>query len=296
MQLDVSLAGFLVGIVVGLTGMGGGALMTPILVIIFGIKPLAAVSSDLVAAFVMKPIGGGIHWRQRTVHTGLVKWLAAGSIPGAVGGSYLVSHLEGNVDDVLQTILGVVLLIAALSMGVRAWLRAHRAAVSNGGIAQAVPVRVIPTLFVGVIGGLVVGVTSVGSGSLMIVALMLLYPALSTRQLVGTDLVQAVPLVGAAAIGHLIWGDLQFDLTGSLLIGSLPGVVLGALISSRANDAVIRPALITVLILSGAKLLDASDELLGILIALSLVSGALLVWRHLRDARQVAMSSESIPE
>src|SRR5256714_7285251 len=118
-DVGISLAGFLVGIVVGLTGMGGGALMTPILVIIFGIEPLAAVSSDLVAAFVMKPIGGGIHWRHRTVHTGLVKWLAAGSIPGAIGGSYLVSHLEGNVDDVLQTILGVVLLVAAVSMALR---------------------------------------------------------------------------------------------------------------------------------------------------------------------------------
>src|SRR5215472_2073743 len=106
LDLGIALAGLIVGVVVGLTGMGGGALMTPILVIIFGIEPLAAVSSDLVAAFVMKPIGGGIHWRQRTVHTGLVKWLAAGSIPGAIAGSYLVSHLEGNVDDVLQTILG----------------------------------------------------------------------------------------------------------------------------------------------------------------------------------------------
>lgn len=286
MQFDVSLAGFLVGIVVGLTGMGGGALMTPILVIIFGIEPLAAVSSDLVASFVMKPIGGGIHWRRGTVHAGLVRWLALGSIPGALGGSYLVSHLDGNIDDVLQTVLGSVLLIAAGSMAIRAWLGAHRLAGSSGVDETRGPVRRLPTLAVGLVGGLVVGVTSVGSGSLMIVALMLLYPRLSARQLVGTDLVQAVPLVGAAALGHVIWGDLQFDLTGSLLLGCIPGVIIGAHWSSRANDAVIRPLLITVLTLSASKLLGGSDELLGVLILVALLVAGVVVLRNRRRAHR----------
>lgn len=286
MQFDVSLAGFLVGIVVGLTGMGGGALMTPILVIIFGIEPLAAVSSDLVASFVMKPIGGGIHWRRGTVHIGLVRWLALGSIPGALGGSYLVSHLDGNIDDVLQTVLGSVLLIAAGSMAIRAWLGAHRLAGSSGVDETRGPVRRLPTLAVGIVGGLVVGVTSVGSGSLMIVALMLLYPRLSARQLVGTDLVQAVPLVGAAALGHVIWGDLQFDLTGSLLLGCIPGVIIGAHLSSRANDAVIRPLLITVLTLSASKLLGGSDELLGVLILVALLVAGVVVLRNRRRAHR----------
>lgn len=286
MQFDVSLAGFLVGIVVGLTGMGGGALMTPILVIIFGIEPLAAVSSDLVASFVMKPIGGGIHWRRGTVHAGLVRWLALGSIPGALGGSYLVSHLDGNIDDVLQTVLGSVLLIAAGSMAIRAWLGAHRLAGSSGVDETRGPVRRLPTLAVGIVGGLVVGVTSVGSGSLMIVALMLLYPRLSARQLVGTDLVQAVPLVGAAALGHVIWGDLQFDLTGSLLLGCIPGVIIGAHLSSRANDAVIRPLLITVLTLSASKLLGGSDELLGVLILVALLVAGVVVLRNRRRAHR----------
>lgn len=286
MQFDVSLAGFLVGIVVGLTGMGGGALMTPILVIIFGIEPLAAVSSDLVASFVMKPIGGGIHWRRGTVHAGLVRCLALGSIPGALGGSYLVSHLDGNIDDVLQTVLGSVLLIAAGSMAIRAWLGAHRLAGSSGVDETRGPVRRLPTLAVGLVGGLVVGVTSVGSGSLMIVALMLLYPRLSARQLVGTDLVQAVPLVGAAALGHVIWGDLQFDLTGSLLLGCIPGVIIGAHWSSRANDAVIRPLLITVLTLSASKLLGGSDELLGVLILVALLVAGVVVLRNRRRAHR----------
>ena len=282
MQFDVSVAGFLVGIIVGLTGMGGGALMTPILVLVFNVQPLAAVSSDLVAAVVMKPIGGGIHWRRRTVHTGLVRWLAAGSIPGAVGGSYLISHVGGNVDSALQTVLGIVLLVAAASMTARWWLVAHRAEpIATTVDGERPPVRRVVTLLVGLIGGLVVGVTSVGSGSLMIVALMLLYPTLMTRELVGTDLVQAVPLVAAAALGHLLWGDLEFGLTGSLLLGSVPGVIVGAQLSSRANDAAIRPVLVTVLVLSGAKLLDAPNEVLGVVIAIAVAVGVVMVWRAL---------------
>ncbi len=261
-DLWISLAGFIVGVVVGLTGMGGGALMTPILVIGFGIEPLAAVSSDLVAAVVMKPIGGGIHFRRGTVHRGLVTWLALGSVPGALAGSYLISHLGGDVGDTIQVVLGVVLLVAAAAMIVRSWLSARRTDGVSGADAARVPVRRAATLAVGLVGGFVVGMTSVGSGSLMIVALMVLYPMLSARELVGTDLVQAVPLVLAAAIGHLIWGDFELALTSSLLLGSIPGVIVGAHISSRASDAVIRPVLVLVLTLSGLKLLGASNALL----------------------------------
>ena len=225
MHIDfaIALAGLIVGIVVGLTGMGGGALMTPILVIGFGIEPLAAVSSDLVAAVVMKPIGGGIHFRRGTVHTGLVKWLALGSVPGALVGSYWISHLSGDIGDTVKIVLGVVLLIAAAGMTVRGYLSSHRAAGVSGDEALRVPVKRVPTLLIGLFGGLIVGMTSVGSGSLMIVALMLLYPTLSSKELVGTDLVQAVPLVLAAAIGHLMWGEFEMGLTGSLLLGCGPG-------------------------------------------------------------------------
>ncbi len=236
MDFGISLAGFIVGIVVGLTGMGGGALMTPVLVLGFGIEPLAAVSSDLVAAVVMKPIGGGIHFRRGTVHTGLVKWLAIGSVPGALLGSYFISHLSGDVGDTIKTVLGVVLLIAAAAMVVRSYLSGRRPVGVDGDEARHVPVRRAATLAVGLVGGTIVGMTSVGSGSLMIVALMLLYPTLSSRELVGTDLVQAVPLVLAAAIGHLLWGEFELGITSSLLIGSVPGVIIGAHVSSRAPD------------------------------------------------------------
>jgi uncharacterized membrane protein YfcA len=276
MDLDfgIALAGFIVGIVVGLTGMGGGALMTPVLVLGFGIEPLAAVSSDLVAAVVMKPIGGGIHFRRGTVHMGLVKWLALGSVPGALFGSYVISHLSGDVGDTIKIILGVVLLIAAAAMVLRSWLSAHRGVGVDGDEARRVPVRRAATLAIGLVGGTIVGMTSVGSGSLMIVALMLLYPMLSARELVGTDLVQAVPLVLAAAIGHLIWGEFELGITSSLLIGSIPGVIIGAQISSRASDKFIRPLLVLVLALTGLKLLDVSNAVLLTILVVAMVAAA----------------------
>jgi len=287
-DLGIAFAGLIVGVVVGLTGMGGGALMTPVLVIVFGIQPLAAVSSDLVAAVVMKPIGGGIHFRRRTVHTGLVRWLALGSVPGALAGSYVVGHLGGDISDQISIVLGVVLLVAAAAMIVRSYLVRHRPAGPTGPAAAKVAVRRIPTLLVGVVGGAVVGMTSVGSGSLMIVALMVLYPTLSTKELVGTDLVQAIPLVLAAAIGHLLWGDFELGLTGSLLLGSIPGVIIGAQLSSRAPDAIIRPLLAVVLTLSGEKLLNASNTLLGVTVVVAVVvltTAFVVVRRRTRHAQ-----------
>jgi hypothetical protein len=286
-DFGIALAGLIVGFVVGLTGMGGGALMTPILVIGFGIEPLTAVSSDLVAAVVMKPIGGGIHFRRGTVHTGLVLWLMLGSVPGALLGSYWISHLSGDVGDTIQVVLGVVLLVAAAAMIVRSYIVSHRVGTVEGDAATRVPVRRVPTLIVGLVGGAVVGMTSVGSGSLMIVALMVLYPMLSARELVGTDLVQAVPLVLAAAIGHILWGQFELDLTASLLLGSVPGVILGAHISSRAPDNLIRPVLALVLVLTGLKLLGVSNGVLGAALGAAIVTVA-VVWfvrRRRVDAR-----------
>jgi len=294
-DIGIAIAGLIVGIVVGLTGMGGGALMTPILVIGFGIEPLAAVSSDLVAAVVMKPIGGGIHFRRGTVHTGLVKWLAMGSVPGALLGSYWVSHLSGDVGDTIKTVLGVVLLIAAGAMVFRGYLSKRRGIGVDGDTALAVPVKRAATLTVGFLGGTIVGMTSVGSGSLMIVALMLLYPTLSSKELVGTDLVQAIPLVLAAAIGHLIWGEFEFGLTSSLLIGAVPGVIIGAHVSSRAPDAIIRPLLVLVLALTGLKLLDVPNEVLGGILAGAIIA-ALATWSvKQRRARALAGARPAAP-
>jgi uncharacterized membrane protein YfcA len=253
LQIDlyVAAAGLLVGFTVGLTGMGGGALMTPLLVLLFKVQPLAAVSSDLVAAVIMKPVGGGVHLRRGTVNFGLVRWLMIGSVPAAFAGVLVLRQLgDGAVVQArIKQVLGVALLLAATSIAAKGLLQvraARRALGTAGGESlgvQPFQLRPLPTVLIGVVGGLVVGMTSVGSGSLMIVMLLLLYPMLRSSELVGTDLVQAIPLVASAAVGHLLFGDFKLDLTASLLVGSVPGVYLGAKLSSRANDVVIRPAL-----------------------------------------------------
>jgi uncharacterized protein len=287
LQIDpyVAAAGLLVGFTVGLTGMGGGALMTPLLVLLFKVQPLAAISSDLVAAVIMKPVGGGVHLRRGTVNFALVRWLVVGSVPAAFAGVLVLSHLgDGTgVQARIKQALGVALLLAASSIAAKGLLqvRASRMALgmATGGPASRRPLRVrpLPTVLIGVVGGLVVGMTSVGSGSLMIVMLLLLYPMLRSSELVGTDLVQAIPLVAAAAVGHLLFGDFQLDLTASLLVGSLPGVYLGARLSSRAHDVVIRPALALVLVASGLKLLGVDNLQLGLLVV-GLVLLAAPVW------------------
>jgi uncharacterized membrane protein YfcA len=264
----VALAGLLVGFVVGLTGMGGGALMTPILVLLFKIEPLAAVSSDIVASMIMKPIGGGIHFKRGSVNKELVKWLVMGSIPSAFLGVMLLKTLGHGVglQGVVKTALGVALLVVALGLVVRPLLVRSR---KPGDSLAPLVVKKLPTLLIGVAGGLIVGLTSVGSGSLMIIMLLMLYPRFKLSELVGTDLVQAVPLVASAALGHVLFGDFKLALTASILIGAIPGVFLGAQLSSRAPDYVIRPALIVVLLASATKLLGASNQLAGIAVAVA---------------------------
>jgi uncharacterized membrane protein YfcA len=294
LDLWMSFAGLIVGVIVGLTGMGGGALMTPILVILFGVQPLAAVSSDLVAAVVMKPVGGGIHFRKGTVHFGLVTWLALGSVPSAFLGSYIISLV--HVEHTIKVLLGYVLLVAAAAMIAKATLGGRRNGGVTGAAAQQVPVKRAATLAVGLVGGLIVGMTSVGSGSLIIVVLMMLYPTLSMKELVGTDLVQAVPLVLSAAIGHAIFGNLQLGITGSLLIGSIPGVIIGASLSARARDAYIRPVLVSVLTLSALKLLNVSNGwLLFVAAASAVLAGAYFLVQS-RAAKPSAVPTDSVIE
>ena len=292
----VAIAGLFVGFVVGMTGMGGGALMTPMMILLFGIQPLAAVSSDLVASMIMKPVGGAVHLRRGTVHRGLVKWLVIGSVPSAFLGVLVLKWIgDGEqTEGVVRTSLGVALLFAAFSMVAKALLdlrkaQLRRLAAEAGEIVdvpvETIRVRPIPTLFVGIVGGLVVGMTSVGSGSLMIVALLLLYPSIRAGQLVGTDLVQAVPLVASASLGHLLFGDFQLDLTASLLIGALPGVYVGARVSSVAPGGIVRRALVVVLLASGLKLLEASATVVVIVLLSVAVIGPILWATVYRKAR-----------
>lgn len=292
MSIDwlLTVASFAIGIVVGLTGMGGGALMTPVLVLFFQIPPLTAVSSDLVASAIMKPVGSVVHLRRGTVHLGLVKWLCVGSIPGAFSGVLIARALGRGqeVQDVIRIALGVALLLAAAGLTVRAYLRLVEHARRRDGRAAPLPqgkptveLKVGPTILLGVLGGIVVGMTSVGSGSLIIIALMALYPTLKASELVGTDLVQAVPLVASAAIGHLLFGDFHLDLTTSLLLGCIPGVWIGAHLSARAPGGLVRRALAFVLLASALKLLNVSTPNTGIILLLVLLIAPVL-WMMVR--------------
>jgi len=286
----LALGALVVGIVVGLTGMGGGALMTPMLVLFFGVSPLAAVSSDLVASAVMKPVGSAVHLRHGTVRLDLVRWLCLGSVPAAFAG-VLVSKALGHgsgVENLTQKALGIALIIAALGLFVRAYLRLAERARHRDGHRDADPqgpplitVRPLPTVLVGAVGGLVVGMTSVGSGSLIIIALMSLYPTLRASELVGTDLVQAVPLVASAAIGHLIFGDFQLNVTTALMVGSIPGAFIGAQLSTRLPGALIRRALAFVLLASALKLLGSDNtQTAGLLLGVLALAGP--IWMLLR--------------
>jgi uncharacterized membrane protein YfcA len=286
----LTVASFGIGIVVGLTGMGGGALMTPVLVLFFQIPPLTAVSSDLVASAIMKPVGSYVHLRRGTVHLGLVKWLCIGSIPGAFSGVLIARALGGGqeVQDVIRIALGVALLLAAAGLTIRAYLRLVEHARRRDGRAAPLPqgkpavdLRVGPTILLGLVGGIVVGMTSVGSGSLIIIALMALYPTLKASELVGTDLVQAVPLVASAAVGHLLFGDFHLDLTTSLLLGCIPGVWVGAHLSARAPGGLVRRALAFVLLASALKLLNLSTPHTGIILLLVLLIAPVL-WMMVR--------------
>jgi uncharacterized membrane protein YfcA len=291
MQLNIACAALIVGLVIGLTGMGGGALMTPVLVIFFGVNPTAAISSDVLASVVLKPIGGGVHARRGTVNWLLVRWLATGSVPAAFAGAYVISRVTGpGAEDTVKHILGWVLLVAAAGMLVKTIVQTRRRALPTGERMAAALVRPIPTVLIGVIGGFAVGLTSVGSGSLMIVMLMFLYPKLSGREMVGTDLVQAIPLVASAAVGHLIFGELRFGLTASVLLGAIPGVYVGARISASASDRFIRPVLIAVLTISSLKLIAPDDN--GLLLGASIASVVVIAGLFALGARRRRLQAE----
>jgi uncharacterized membrane protein YfcA len=251
-------AGFLVGIVVGLTGMGGGALMTPALIFLGVGEAATVVTADLTAAAVYKTGGAITHSRQGSSNLPLAKWLIFGSVPLAFLGPWLVKRFTDpdNIDDVLKLCIGFALLLAAATYALRLYINLRRV---RGGAPQAEEnprIRPIPTLLVGALGGLLVGVTSVGSGSVIMIALLMLYPGLSAVRLVGTDLVQAVPLVLAAAISNIAIHGLDWSILVPLVLGSVPGTLIGARIAPRVPQSFIRRGIVIVLTMSGVALLD----------------------------------------
>lgn len=260
--LSIAAAGFVVGIVVGLTGMGGGALMTPALIFLGVGHTASIVTADLTAAAVYKTGGALTHAKEGSPNLRLAGWLIVGSVPMAFLGPYLVKALTddpAHLEDTLKLCIGIALLFAASTYALRLYINLHRV---RGGAPPAdpnPPMRPIATLLVGALGGLLVGITSVGSGSVIMIALLMLYPGLSAVKLVGTDLVQAVPLVLAAAISNIAINGIDWSILIPLVIGSVPGTLLGSRIAPRVPQSVIRRGIVIVLTMSGVALLDKSD-------------------------------------
>jgi uncharacterized protein len=299
----ILLAGFLVGIVVGLTGMGGGALMTPALIFLGVGDAATVVTADLTAAAVYKTGGAVVHAKEGSPNFTLARWLILGSVPMALLGPWIIHRIAGDepesVDDLLKICIGFALLFAASTYALRLYINLRRV---RGGAADADPnprIRPVPTILVGALGGLLVGITSVGSGSVIMIALLMLYPGLSAVKLVGTDLVQAVPLVLAAAISNIVINGLDWSILIPLVLGSTPGTIIGSRIAPRVPQSVIRRGIVIVLTMSGVALLDKSgwaplgeDETHPVLIAgvgVAMLVLVPLIWGLIRKTQGLPM-------
>ncbi|MEO8164886.1 MAG: sulfite exporter TauE/SafE family protein [Betaproteobacteria bacterium] len=255
MELGYALSGLLVGFVVGLTGVGGGSLMTPLLVMGFGIPPATAVGTDLLYASFTKATGVLVHGRRGNVEWKLVGWLAAGSIPAAVA-ALIALHFLGvgspKVGGLITGSLGIALILTALAILFKDRLQC----LGRNGAGQRWRDRhvVAATISTGALIGALVALSSVGAGALGVAALFWLFPFLPASRIVGSDIAHAVPLTAVAGLGHFFMGSVDWHLLINLLIGSLPGIYIGSHLSGRIAERWLRPALASMLVLVGAKL------------------------------------------
>jgi hypothetical protein len=256
MEIKVSLLGLVVGFMVGLTGMGGGALMTPGLILLGLARPALAVGTDLVWNALTKGVGSIVHIRQHTVDSSIVKRLAMGSIPGALAGIGLLARLRRHgiqhEDKLVVVVLGSALVCVALGLYARTLLGTRLPLPTQEQVSRG-PWRL--TSVVGLVVGFLVSITSVGSGTLIIASLAFLYPATPLKKLVGSDIFHALFLVGVSALGHAGLGTINYKLLFGLLVGSVPGVWIGSKLSARFPETVLRPVLATTLLYLGLKLL-----------------------------------------
>ncbi len=250
MDVLYPIAGLAVGFLVGLTGVGGGALMTPLLIFGFGFSPAVAVGTDLLYAAITKAGGVWVHARQATVDWRIVRRLASGSLPAALLTLWLLGRMEshaGQTEALITQALGLALIFTAGAL----LFRRHLRRLSGGWVAAH---QGVLTVVVGALLGILVTLTSVGAGALGAAALFWLYPRLGAVRIVGTDIAHAVPLTAVAGIGHWQLGSVDWALLGALLLGSLPGIYLGSRLSAAMPERVLRPVLATLLLLIGFRL------------------------------------------
>jgi len=258
MTLAYTVSGLLVGLLVGLTGVGGGSLMAPILILIFGVAPTTAVGTDLLFAGVTKTVGAAIHHANRSTDWMVVRRLALGSIPGAIVTVIALQSLHWSTvkQGWLPITLGIVLIITAIATLARPLL--HQYVLSHGSNEKRMRWQLPLTIIAGVVLGVLVTLTSVGAGALGVTLLVLLYPVrLSTKQIVGTDILHAVPLVFVAGFGHWLLGSVDGKLLANLLIGSIPGIIIGSLLVQRISERAVRIALSVILAFAGGRLIVA---------------------------------------
>ena len=251
-------SGFAVGLLVGLTGVGGGSLMTPLLVFLFNFSPAVAVGTDLLFASITKTCGVWVHHGTHgSVNWKIVRQLAYGSLPAALLTILLLRYLHQNSKDISGIItysLGFALILTSIAVLIRSYLQRHAPPLSNESSVGRFGDKQLPyTVFTGFVLGVLVTLSSVGAGALGTVALFFLYPRLPAIKIIGTDLAHAIPLTAIAGLGHLSLGNVNPTLLLSLLIGSLPGIWIGSHLSARIPDKILRPALASVLLLIGLK-------------------------------------------
>jgi len=253
MEVGFILTGFLVGFLVGLTGVGGGSIMTPILLLVFHIQPVVAVGTDLLFASVTKSAGILAHGKLGNIDWQIVKRLATGSVPASIATVYCLNHLDIESSHVVNTIqfwLGVALIVTSIAVMIREKLISliNKDALLNARYTAPM------TILLGVFLGALVTITSVGAGALGLTALMLLYPKEKASTLVGSDIAHAVPLTLVAGLGHATLGTVDYTLLGTLLLGSIPGIFVGSHVSTKVAEHWLRIALATILVFVGFKL------------------------------------------
>jgi hypothetical protein len=279
------LTGLLIGALVGMTGMGGGSLMTPILVIVFGFKPTLAVGTDILHGAIFKTVGAIRHRRLGTVHHQLSGWMFVGSAPfsllGVAVGTRITHRYGDHATVVMGYVLGGALLLGAAGLVLKSFVK--------GNVDVVEPFRMVwrdrlAAIAIGIVGGFIVGLTSVGSGVFFGLTMLFAF-SLSAHKVVGTDILHAAALLYVAGFGHFIAGNVDMHAVGWLLIGSIPGVLIGSHYSVRIPEAWLRLALADVLAISGLKLVQVPNVFLAVAIGVSLGVGAVLVVRTRRRLR-----------
>jgi uncharacterized protein len=249
--------GFGIGLLVGMTGMGGASLMTPLLILVFGISPVTAIGTDIFYAAVTKTVGGVQHLRMKTVHRGLAFWLAVGSVPSAILGVWVIELLqreygEATLETVVLGMLGGALLVVGIATLLRSVFLSH--VIAERSAMHLYTRHIVAAIVTGVVTGFVIGLTSAGSGTLIAIALIAVF-RLVPQRVVGTDIFHAAVLLWAAGLAHWVGGNVDFGLAGNILIGSIPGVLVGGSLAIKAPQKLLRTALAVVLIASGTTLI-----------------------------------------